>query len=81
MIKVKPGKYVEGVIVEGKKFNGLTIMGTKQERPKKAILEGKNAKDPIGNVAKNGIEIDRRRERHGQEHVGPELRYQRRLLA
>ncbi|HET6831704.1 MAG TPA: hypothetical protein VFH44_10190 [Solirubrobacterales bacterium] len=55
-IKVKPGKYREGVIVEGKKFKGLTIKGTKKN-PRKTILEGKNAKDPIGNVANNGIEI------------------------
>ncbi len=55
-IKVKPGKYVEGVIVEGKKYKGLTIKGT-GKNPSKVILEGKNAKDPIGNPANNGIEI------------------------
>jgi hypothetical protein len=31
-------------------------MGTKKN-PRKSILEGKNAKDPIGNTANNGIEI------------------------
>ena len=58
-IKVKPGKYVEGVVLDGKKFNGLTIKGT-----------GKNAEedDPRGQerpapgrqlgIANNGIEID-----------------------
>ena len=56
VIKVKPGKYVEGVQALGKKFNGLTITGT-SKNPRKAILEGKNAKDPIGNPANNGIEI------------------------
>lgn len=54
-IKVKPGKYVEGVIVEGKKHNGLTIMGTDRKNPKKVILEGKNAKSADG-LAQNGIE-------------------------
>ncbi len=53
-IKVKPGKYVEGVIVEGHKYDGLTIKGTKKN-PKKVILEGKNAKGPDG-LAQNGIE-------------------------
>ncbi len=53
-IKVKPGKYVEGVIVEGHKYDGLTIKG-KSKNPKKVILEGKNAKVP-GGAAQNGIE-------------------------
>ena len=53
-IKVKPGKYREGVIVEGHKHDGLTIMGTKKNA-KKVILEGKNAKTPDG-LAQNGIE-------------------------
>ena len=56
VIKVKPGKYVEGVQALGKKFNGLTIKGT-SKNPSKVILEGKNAQDPIGNPANNGIEI------------------------
>ena len=56
VIKVKPGKYVEGVQALGKKFNGLTIKGT-SKNASKVILEGKNAKDPIGNPANNGIEI------------------------
>lgn len=57
-IKIKPGKYVEGVQVFGKKFNGLTIKG-KSKNPRKAILDGKNAKLPGGlGVANNGIEID-----------------------
>src|SRR4029079_4210258 len=57
-IKVKPGKYVEGVILDGSKFNGLTITGT-SKTPKKTILEGKNAQLPGGlGIANNGIEID-----------------------
>jgi parallel beta-helix repeat protein len=57
-VKVKPGKYVEGVILDGSKkkkdFDDLTIMGIKKD-PKKTILEGKNAKGPLG-PAQNGIE-------------------------
>ncbi len=57
-IKVKPGKYVEGVVVDGSDFNGLTITGT-GKTPKKTILEGKNAQLPGGlGIANNGIEID-----------------------
>ena len=41
IVAVKPGKYVEGVIVDGtlrkKSFDDLTIEGTKKDR-KKAIL-------------------------------------------
>ena len=56
-IKVKPGKYVEGVQVLGKKYNGLTIKGT-NKNASKTILEGKNAKLPDGvGIANNGIEI------------------------
>jgi len=53
-IKVKPGTYREGVIVEGHKYDGLTIKGTKKNA-KKVVLEGKNAKSPAG-IAQNGIE-------------------------
>jgi hypothetical protein len=62
-INVLPGKYVEGVIVNGHKYDGLTIQGMKQKKngkfkkakPKQVILEGKNAKSPDG-LAQNGIE-------------------------
>ena len=54
-IKVKPGTYVEGVILEGKEYNGLTITGTK-ENPMKTVIEGENAKSPSGSLAQNGIE-------------------------
>jgi hypothetical protein len=58
IVAVKPGKYVEGVVVDGtlkkKSFDGLTIEGTKKSR-KKTILEGKNAKGELG-AAQNGIE-------------------------
>jgi len=57
-VAVKPGKYVEGVVLDGtarkKNFDGLIIEGTKKDR-KKAILEGKNAKGELG-AAQNGIE-------------------------
>ncbi|HEY2715604.1 MAG TPA: hypothetical protein VGI73_05220 [Solirubrobacterales bacterium] len=58
VVAVRPGKYVEGVVVDGterrKQFDGLTIEGTKKNR-KKVILEGKNAKGELG-AAQNGIE-------------------------
>jgi Pectinesterase len=57
VIKIKPGKYVEGVQVLGKKYNGLTMKGTKSN-PRKTILEGTNAQLPGGTgIANNGIEI------------------------
>jgi hypothetical protein len=58
VVAVKPGKYVEGVIVDGtlkkKDFDELTIEGTKKNR-KQTVLEGKNAKGELG-AAQNGIE-------------------------
>ena len=58
IVAVKPGKYVEGVVVDGtlknKSFNGLTIEGAEKNR-RKTILEGKNAKGELG-AAQNGIE-------------------------
>ncbi|HEV7563555.1 MAG TPA: hypothetical protein VGO24_08630 [Solirubrobacterales bacterium] len=58
VVAVKPGKYVEGVIVDGtlkkKSFDDLTIEGTKKNR-KETVLEGKNAKGELG-AAQNGIE-------------------------
>ncbi len=54
-IKVKPGKYKEGVIVDGPKHDGLTIKGTDAKHPTKVVLNGKNAKGPDG-LAQNGVE-------------------------
>lgn len=58
IVKVKPGKYVEGVVLDGrlrkKEFDGLKIVGLK-ENPRKQILEGRNAKGELG-PAQNGIE-------------------------
>jgi hypothetical protein len=39
-IKIKPGTYKEAVLIEGKKHNGLTIKGTK-DNPKKVVLAGR----------------------------------------
>jgi pectin methylesterase-like acyl-CoA thioesterase len=56
-IEVKPGKYVEGVIVSGHKHDGLHIIGETKD-PAKVLIEGKKAKGP-GGAAQNGIEGDR----------------------
>lgn len=58
IVVVKPGKYVEGVVVDGtlrrKRFAGLTIKGSSKNR-RRTILEGRNAKGELG-AAQNGIE-------------------------
>jgi parallel beta-helix repeat protein len=57
-VAIRPGKYVEGVVVDGterkKRFDGMTIEGTKAAR-KRTVLEGKDAKGKLG-AAQNGIE-------------------------
>src|SRR5262245_13406451 len=55
-IDVKPGTYVEGVIVKGTKYNGLKIVGLGRTA-RAVILDGKNAKTKNG-PAQNGIEVD-----------------------
>jgi hypothetical protein len=55
-INVKPGKYVEGVVVKGHRHDGLRIVGA-TKNPAKVLIEGKNAKGP-GGAAQNGIEGD-----------------------
>jgi hypothetical protein len=55
-VKVKPGKYVEGVIVSGHRHDGLRIIGTSKNAAK-VLIEGKKAKGP-GGAAQNGIEGD-----------------------
>ena len=59
IVEVMPGKYVEGVVLDGTRrkydFEGLTIIGAKKN-PRKTILEGKNAKGELG-AAQNGIEV------------------------
>ena len=55
VINVHKGTYREGVLVEGSKHDGLTIQGT-EEDASKVVLQGKNAKDPNGQPANNGIE-------------------------
>jgi hypothetical protein len=59
-VVVRPGKYVEGVIVSGHKHDGLTIEGS-GSKPDAVLLEGKNAKVQTGGStgsAQNGIEGD-----------------------
>jgi hypothetical protein len=57
-VAIRPGKYVEGVVVDGterkKRYDGMTIEGMKND-PKGVVLEGKNAKGELG-AAQNGIE-------------------------
>ena len=55
-VRVKPGTYVEGVVVKGHKKDGITITGTATAR--KVVLQGKGAKDPSGNPAQNGVFVD-----------------------
>jgi hypothetical protein len=55
-IQVKPGKYIEGVIVSGHKHDGLRIIGM-TKNPARVLIEGKNAKGP-GGAAQNGIAGD-----------------------
>ncbi|MGZ4226409.1 MAG: hypothetical protein ACXVHB_15530 [Solirubrobacteraceae bacterium] len=53
-IKVKPGRYVEGVIVSGHKHDGLRIIGL-GKKPSAVLLEGRHARGP-GGPAQNGID-------------------------
>ncbi len=53
-IKIKPGKYSQGAIVDGHRHDGLTIMGT-GKKPSKVVLDGKNAHNQNG-LAQNAIE-------------------------
>ncbi len=55
-VKVRPGTYVEGVVVKGRKKDGITITGT--AAPRKVVLQGKGAKDADGNPAQNGVFVD-----------------------
>ena len=58
IVAVKPGKYVEGVVARrDREEEGLRRADDRrhEEEPRKAILEGKNAKGELG-AAQNGIE-------------------------
>ncbi len=48
-IDVKPGTYVEGVIVTGHRHDGLSIIGTGRT-PDAVLLQGKGAKGPGGSA-------------------------------
>ncbi|MFN8161518.1 MAG: hypothetical protein U0R52_10820 [Solirubrobacterales bacterium] len=54
-VRVKPGKYVEGVQVSGSRHDGLKIIGTGR-KPGAVVLDGKNAKLRDGSLANNGVE-------------------------
>lgn len=57
-VTIQPGKYVEGVLLDGAekrmRFDGMTIEGTKKDR-KRTILEGRGATGELG-AAQDGIE-------------------------
>jgi hypothetical protein len=55
-IDVKPGTYLEGVIVSGHAHDGLRIIGL-GKKPAGVLLEGRNARGP-GGAAQNGVEGD-----------------------
>jgi hypothetical protein len=54
VVKVKPGRYHEGVQVYGHRYDKLTIKGA-SKNPRKAILDGDNARIQ-GQPAQNGID-------------------------
>ena len=54
IVRVKPGKYHEGVQVFGHRYDGLLIQGT-AKNPRKTILDGDNARIQ-GQPAQNGID-------------------------
>ncbi len=55
-VRVKPGTYREGVTVAGAKKDGISIRGTKGAS--RTVLQGKGAKDKLGNGATNGVFVD-----------------------
>ena len=55
-IKVKPGKYIEGVIVSGHKKDRIKILG-QGLTPRDTIIEGKGAKSG-GNAVQNAVFVD-----------------------
>jgi hypothetical protein len=58
IVAIRPGKYVEGVVVDGterhERFDGMTIEGT-QPDPRRTILEGRGARSALGS-AQDGID-------------------------
>jgi hypothetical protein len=48
------GKYVEGVIVQGHKHDGLHIVGV-GKKPTSVLIEGKNAHGPEGAAQKRDL--------------------------
>ena len=81
MVAIRPGKYVEGVVLDGtarrKDFDDLTIEGTKKDPqagdPRRQEREGRTRR---GAERDRG---DRRRRRRDAEHVGAQLPVERLL--
>ena len=76
MVKIKPGTYHEGVILSGHRYDKLIITGT--TKPKKTILDGKNARIQ-GQPRPERHRRRQRRRPEDQEAVGQELPDQRPL--
>lgn len=56
-ISIKPGTYVEGVILTGHAKDGIKLIGLGLT-PKDVVLEGHGAKAADGNPAQNGVFVD-----------------------
>jgi hypothetical protein len=56
VIKIRPGTYKEGVTLVGHRYDGISFVGANQN-PRKAVLEGKNAKlNGTNEQAQNAID-------------------------
>ncbi len=55
-VRIRPGTYVEGVVVKGRRKDGITLRGLGGAR--RVVLQGKGARDADGNPAQNGVFVD-----------------------
>ena len=69
-IKVKPGKYIEGVVVERPQVRRPDDQGHEEEPQEGRSSRARTPRTRTASRANNGIEGDRRRRPDGQEHVG-----------
>ena len=80
MIKVKPGKYVEGVVGARQEVQRADDQGHQQER-EEGHPRGQERQGPDRQPRQQRDRDRRRQERHDPQHAGPPLPGQRRLLA